>query len=261
MAVSSRARIHRTAVIAPSAVVEDDVQIGAGTIIDRLAVIRNGTRIGRHNRIGSGAQIGIEPQDYHYRGESSWCVIGDRNIIREYATISRATGSGRQTVVGDDNFIMTYVHIAHNCIIGRRTVIASAAQIGGYVEIDDYAVVGGLSGIHQYCRIGFCAMLGAKSYLNKDLGPYLLACGNRARVYGINVRGLRKHGFGWRRIHCIKELYESIRTQPFNKPLIRAELRRKHQEPYLREVFKFIKTSRRGILMPAAPGCKKLTLS
>lgn len=261
MAVSSRARIHRTAVIAPDVIVEDDVQIGAGTIIDPFAVIRNGTRIGKHNRIGSGVQIGIEPQDYHYRGESSGCVIGDGNIIREFTTISRATGRGQLTIVGDDNFIMTYVHVAHNCIIGRGTVIASAVQLGGYVEINDYAVVGGLSGIHQFCRIGFCAMLGAKSYLNKDLGPYLLASGNRARVYGINIRGLRKRGFGWRRIHCIKKLYESIRTRPINQPLIRTELRKKYQEPYLREVFKFIRTSRRGILLPEPPGRKKLKLS
>lgn len=213
-------------------------------------MIRRGSRIGRDNRIGAGVQIGTDPQDYHYRGEPSGCKIGDRNVIREYATISRATGRGAQTVIGDDNFIMTYVHVAHNDRIGDKTVIASAVQLGGYVEVQDHAVVGGLSGVHQHCRIGACAMLGAMSYLNKDLAPYLLARGNRASIVGVNIRGLRNNGFSWRGIEAIKACYEVIRVRPINDPGTLGSLQKKYSEPRRRAIIEFIRQSKRGILLP-----------
>ncbi len=250
MTISPQAYIHRTATIGPYSIIEDDVEIGARTIIGSHVVVRRGSRIGRDNRIGTGAQIGIDPQDYHYRGEPSWCLIGDRNVIREYVTISRATGRGERTVIGNDNFIMTYVHIAHNDVVGHGTVIASAVQLGGYVEIQDHAVVGGLSGVHQRCRIGAYAMLGAKSYLNKDLAPYLLARGNRAHIVGINVRGLRNHGFSWRSIESIKTCYGVIRDQPINLSRTLGLLRKKFPDPRRRAIFDFIRSSGRGILLP-----------
>lgn len=258
MTISKQAHIHRSVTIGPYSIIEDDVKIGARTIIGSQVVIRRGSRIGRDNRIGTGAQIGIDPQDYHYQGEPSWCLIGDRNVIREYVTISRATGRGERTIIGNDNFIMTYVHVAHNDIIGHGTVIASAVQLGGYVEVQDHAVVGGLSGVHQRCRIGAYAMLGAKSYLNKDLAPYLLARGNRACIVGVNVRGLRNQGFSWRRIEGIKLFYEVVRTQPsdrFRSPSARPK---GSPGPDRRAILDFIRSSRRGILLPRVdPGHKK----
>lgn len=246
--VSPRAKIHRSVAVGPYAVIEDDVEIGAGTVIGSHAVIRNGSRIGRHNGIHAGVHIGADPQDYHFRGEKSQCVIGDRNVIREYATISRATGRGKATIVGNGNFIMTYVHIAHNNLIGDDTIIASGAQLGGYVTIGDYAVVGGLAGIHQRCRIGRCAMLGAKSYLNQDLPPYLLARGNRARVYGVNVRGLRKRNFTWMEIEQIKRIYTFVRDCPLNRPAYIRRLKKELSGPRLGEILAFFGGTSRGIL-------------
>lgn len=248
--IHPRARIHRSVIIGPFSVIEAGVEIGAQTVIGGHVAIQVGSRIGRGNIISAGVQIGTDPQDYHFRGESSHCVIGDRNVIREYATISRATGNNKETRIGNDNCIMTYVHIAHNDRIGDHTVIASGTQLGGYVEVDDYAVVGGLVGIHQHCRIGKYAMLGAKSYLNKDLAPYLLARGNRARIYGVNVQGLRKNKFSWKDIEKVKGIYGYIRSYPLNQVRCWQALKRKYKGPRLEEIAGFIEDSRRGILMP-----------
>jgi len=248
--VHPHARIHRSVSIGPFTFIEGDVEIGAQTVIGSHVSIRDGSRIGNGNIIAAGVQIGTDPQDYHFRGERSFCVIGDRNVIREYATVSRATGNNQKTRIGSDNCIMTYVHIAHNDGIGNHTVIASGTQLGGYVEVGDHAVVGGLAGVHQHCRIGNYAMLGAKSYLNKDLAPFLLARGNRARVYGVNVQGLRKNKFSWKDIEFIKEIYEYIRTHPLNRLRYGRALKRKYKGPRLAEITGFIEDSQRGILIP-----------
>jgi UDP-N-acetylglucosamine acyltransferase len=248
--IHPRARIHRSAVVGPFAVIEANVEIGARTIIGSHVTIMGGSRIGKDNRISAGVQIGTDPQDYHFRGERSYCVIGDRNIVREYATISRATGNKKETRIGNDNIIMTYVHIAHNDRIGDHTVIASGTQLGGYVTVDDHAVIGGLAGIHQHCRVGKYSMLGAKSYLNKDLAPYLLARGNRARIYGVNTRGLRNNKFAWKDIEKIKEIYQYLRVQPINRSRDITTLKGKFKGPRLEEITDFIEDSRRGILLP-----------
>jgi UDP-N-acetylglucosamine acyltransferase len=248
--IHPRARIHRSAVIGPFAVIEADVEIGARTIVGSHAAIMGGSRIGKDNRISAGVQIGTDPQDYHFRGERSRCVIGDRNTIREYATVSRATGKGEPTLIGNDNCIMTYVHVAHNDRIGDHTVIASGTQLGGYVTVEDHAVIGGLAGVHQHCRIGRYAMLGAKSYLNKDLAPYLLARGNRAKVYGVNVRGLRQNRYTWQDIELIKSVYGFIRSHAMNRTRSRRELKRKYKGGVSDEVIDFIAKSSRGILIP-----------
>jgi UDP-N-acetylglucosamine acyltransferase len=248
--IHPRARIHRSVVIGPFSVIEADVEIGAQTVIGGYVTIRGGSRIGKANIVSAGVQIGTDPQDYHFRGESSLCVIGDRNVIREYATISRATGNNKETRIGNDNCVMTYVHVAHNDRIGDHVVIASGTQLGGYVEVDDYAVVGGLVGIHQHCRIGKYAMLGAKSYLNKDLAPYLLARGNRARVYGVNARGLKMNGFTWTDIERVKAIYGFIRANPMNRDRSRKELKRKYKGRLRDEIIDFLDGSYRGILVP-----------
>uniref|UniRef100_A0A7C4XJN2 Acyl-ACP--UDP-N-acetylglucosamine O-acyltransferase n=1 Tax=candidate division WOR-3 bacterium TaxID=2052148 RepID=A0A7C4XJN2_UNCW3 len=230
-------------------VIEDGVEIGEGTKIGNYVLIKMGTKIGKNNIIYSGAQIGTNPQDYHFKGEYSECVIGDNNIIREYATISRATGEGQKTIIGSNNFIMTYVHIAHNCKIGNNTIIASGTQIGGYVEIDDFVNIGGLCGIHQFCRIGKYSMLGAKSYLNKDLPPYLLAAGNRARIYGVNFRGLLKNSFSTQEIEEIKKMYRIIYRDSYNLTRALAILKQRIPEKIAFEFIRFVENSKRGILL------------
>ncbi len=247
--ISKKAKIDPTVTIGLYSTIEESVVIGAHTMIGSHIVIKRGTTIGNNNQIHSGAQIGVDPQDYHFTGEDSQCIIGNNNIIREYTTISRATGKNNKTIIGNNNFIMTYVHIAHNIRIGNNTIIASGTQIGGYVEIDDFVNVGGLSGIHQFCRIGNYAMLGAKSYLNKDLPPYLLAHGNRAKVYGVNTKGLRRNSFSWKEIEEIKDLFRIIYMSSYNLRESLKILKKRSVTKYSDEFIKFIESSKRGILL------------
>ncbi|MCK4941065.1 acyl-ACP--UDP-N-acetylglucosamine O-acyltransferase [candidate division WOR-3 bacterium] len=246
--VSKKAQIDQSVSIGPYSVIEDDVTIGAHTRIGSHVIIRNGTLIGRGNVISAGAQIGVDPQDYHFEGERSRCIVGDKNVIREYATVSRATGEGNETVIGNNNFIMTYVHVAHNIKIGDNVVISSIAQLGGYVEIGDHANIGGHAGIHQFCRVGQYAMLGAKSYLSKDLPPYLLASGNSARVCCLNTTGLLRSSFQWEEIEEIKNILRIVYYSNNNLTECMQILVQRSSR-YSREFLEFIKTSKRGILL------------
>jgi UDP-N-acetylglucosamine acyltransferase len=234
--------------VGPYSVIEDDVVIGPGCRIGSHVVIRAGAVMGKHNILCSGAQVGVDPQDYHFKGEPSRCVIGNNNVIREYATISRATGEGNDTIIGDNNYIMTYVHVAHNIRIGNNVVISSIAQLGGYVEIGDYANIGGHAGIHQFCRVGKYAMLGAKSYLNKDLPPYLMASGNRASVCGLNTTGLIRNLFSWAEIEEIKNIMRLMYQSQHNLTECTALLE-KRRSCFAFEFLDFLKKSKRGILL------------
>jgi len=243
-----KAKIHRSVKIGDYSIIESNVEIGERTIVDNFVIIKAGTKLGRNNHIHAGAQIGVSPQDYHYQGEKSECIIGDNNIIREYATISRATGYCEKTLIGSNNVIMTYVHIAHNVRIGDHTIIASGTQLGGYVEIGDHANVGGLTGVHQYCRIGRYAMLGAKSYLNKDLPPYTLAQGNRAKVYGINTKGLLRNKFTWQEIEELRGILDLFYRSSMNSAQIIKTLTRKNSSQFAVDFAHFLSSSKRGIL-------------
>lgn len=248
--VSDQAKIHGSVIIGPYTIIERDVEVGARTSIGSHVIIKNGSLIGEDNKICAGAQIGVDPQDYHFKGEPSRCCIGKNNIIREYSSISRATGRNKATIIGDNNFIMTYVHIAHNTKIGNDSVIASGSQLGGYVEVDDFVNIGGLAGIHQFCKIGKYAMLGAMSYLNKDIPPYFLARGNPAKVYGVNIRGLQRMGFTVEDIAAIKELYHIMyRSSRLMTESLKRLKEQRGSNMFIDEILKFIETSKRGILL------------
>jgi UDP-N-acetylglucosamine acyltransferase len=247
--ISKKACIETNVKIGLFSIIEPEVKIGKGTVIGDNVIVRNGSVIGRYNMIKSGVQIGIEPQDYHYQGERSFCVIGDHNLIREYATISCATGADAVTAIGNRNFIMTYVHVAHNVVIGDDTIIASGSQLGGHVMIGNGANIGGLCGIHQFCRIGRMAMLGAKSYLNKDLAPFLLASGNRARIFGVNVKGLKKNGFTSSEIEAIKMIYRRMFYAFDSTEKTLADFGQQAQDVLVSEILNFFSTTKRGILL------------
>ncbi len=246
--ISRKAAIDTGVAIGPYSVIEDDVVIGSGCRVGSHVVIRNGSVIGRNNILHAGSQIGVDPQDYHFKDEPSRCVIGNNNVIREYATISRATGEGNETIIGDNNYIMTYVHVAHNIRLGNNVVISSIAQLGGYVEVGDHANIGGHAGVHQFCHIGKYAMLGAKSYLNKDLPPYLIASGHRARVCGLNTTGLVRNLFSWAEVEEIKDIMRLLYHSKSNLSECMALLEKK-DTPYAREFLDFIRKSKRGILL------------
>jgi UDP-N-acetylglucosamine acyltransferase len=246
--VNSAARVGRNVAIGPFALVEPDVTIGDDCVIGPRVVLRTGAEIGDGCHLGVGAVVGEPPLDFAWRGETSRVRLGRNNDVREYVTIHRATGRDAATVIGDGNLIMPYVHIAHNCRIGNRTTITNACQLAGYVEIGDGAVLGGMTGVHQYVRIGACAMAGACSYLARDLPPFLLGAGNPFRVRGINSVGLRRAGFRPEQLKILRELYRFVYRSERNLTAALNDLPpRLSESPEVRQFIAFARSSRRGL--------------
>lgn len=219
-------RIHATAIVDPEAELADDVEVsayavvgahvrvGAGTRIGAHCVIEGHTTIGRENRIYQFASIGAAPQDKKYAGEPTRLEIGHGNTIREFCTINTGTAQDEGvTRLGDDNWIMAYVHIAHDCRIGSHTIIANATQLGGHVHLGDWAFLGGLSGVHQFVRVGAHAMTGFQTRLAQDLPPFVTAAGNPAQATGINAEGLRRRGYSPERIARVKQMHRILYRQ------------------------------------------------
>ncbi len=190
------ARLGPGVAVGPYAVIGADVVVGPGTRIGPHVVIEDGVRIGADNEISSGATLGTTPQDRHFQGERSYLVIGDRNRIREYVNISRATGEDAATVVGDECLIMCSAHIGHNCRLGDRVIVVNGVQMAGHVQVGDGAYIGGMTGIHQFVHIGRLAMIGGFSLLRQDCPPFMLAEGRPARCRGLNRVGLQRQGIG-----------------------------------------------------------------
>ena len=254
-------QIHSTAIIDPQAELDTEVEIGAYSIIGAGARIGKGSKIHSHvviqgrtilgeaNIVYPFATVGSAPQDLKYKGEPSELIIGNRNTIREYVSLNPGTsGGGMVTRVGDQNLLMMYCHIAHDCIVGNRNVIANGATLGGHVIVDDFVIVGGLVGVHQFVRIGTGAILGAGSMVSKDVPPYCNATGDRARLHGLNVEGLKRRGFDKTIIDAIRKAYRicfqsKLKTDDALKK-IRQEL------PAIAEVEKFVSfiaASQRGV--------------
>jgi UDP-N-acetylglucosamine acyltransferase len=193
--------------------------------------------------------------DTKYGGEDTEVRIGSGNTFFEYSTVHRANGAGNATIIGDDNFIMAYVHVAHNCRIGNRCVITNGVQLAGHVELGDGANIGGLAGIHQFCRIGALAMVGACSYVNKDIPSFMLAAGNPCRVRGLNSVGLRRAGVSDPALAILRQAYCTIYRAGLNLAqalsTIEAELLPQSApgrgEEQLLELVRFIRSSTRGI--------------
>ena len=216
-------RIHQTALINRQAEIDSDVEIGPYSVIGagvrigqqtRVAshvVIEGRTSVGQSNTIYQFATIGSRPQDLKYRGEASELIIGNHNTIREYVSLNPGTaGGGMVTRVGDHNLLMMHCHIAHDCLIGSHNIIANGATLGGHVIVQDYVIVGGLVGIHQFARIGSGAILGAGSMVSKDVPPFCNATGDRARLRGLNLEGLKRRGFTTTAIDALKKAYRII---------------------------------------------------
>ncbi|CAN5173341.1 acyl-ACP--UDP-N-acetylglucosamine O-acyltransferase [soil metagenome] len=216
-------RIHPTAIVDPGAQVADDVEIGpfsivgpavrigAGTRIGAHVVLSGATTLGRDNRIFHHCSIGEAPQDKKYAGEPTRLEIGDGNTIREFCTLNIGTVQGQGvTRVGSDNWIMAYVHVAHDCLVGDHTILANCTQLAGHVEIGDWVILGGLTGVHQYCRVGAHAMTGVATKLTQDVPPFVMAEGNPSSARGLNLEGMRRRGFDSAEQSAIKQAYRLL---------------------------------------------------
>lgn len=253
--------IHPTALLSPSAklgadvcigpysVIGEDVSLGDRTSVGSHVVIDGWTEVGRDCRIFSHAVIGTEPQDLKFRGEKTYVFIGDGAVIREFATINRATvGGGAKTVVGPRSIIMAYAHVAHDCLLGTQVILANAATLGGHVFIEDHAIVGGLCAIHQFCRIGRYAIVGGCTGVNLDIPPFVKAQGNRVRLFGLNSIGLKRHNFPEEALRNLRKAYRILFRSGLNTSeglaRIEAEIRGSAE---VDEFVRFVKTSQRGI--------------
>ncbi len=205
------ARIHETVEIGPYAVIGPHVTVGANTSIGSHSVIEGHTTLGTDNRIAHFVALGGAPQDKKYAGEPTRLDIGNHNTIREFATIHTGTiQDAGVTRVGDHNWIMGYVHIAHDCVVGDHTIFSSNAQIAGHVQVGDWAILGGMSGVHQFVRVGAHAILGGGSIAVKDLPPFILAAGEKAKPHGLNLEGLRRRGFSSADISSLQSAYRTL---------------------------------------------------
>lgn len=209
--VSAGAELDSTVTVGPYVVIGDKVRIDAGTTVGAHAVIEGPTVIGRDNRIFTHAALGAAPQDMKYRGEPTQLHIGDRNTIREFCTFNRGTAQDAGvTRIGDDNWIMAYVHIAHDVQVGSRAILANNATLAGHVHVGDWVIVGGLTGVHQFCKIGAHAMTGFQSHVSQDVPPFMMAAGNPLTVSTFNVEGLRRRGFSKERIALVKQMHRLL---------------------------------------------------
>ena len=217
------ASIHPTAIVDAGAQLDDSVRvgayaligahvrIGAGSSIGPHCVIEGRTTIGRDNTIFQFASLGAAPQDKKYAGEPTELHIGERNTIREFCTFNTGTAQDAGvTRIGDDNWVMAYVHIAHDCQVGSQTILANNATLAGHVHVGDWAIIGGLTGIHQFVKVGAHVMAGFASHISQDVPPFMLVDGNPLAVRGFNAEGLRRRGFDAQRIAAVKQMHRLL---------------------------------------------------
>jgi UDP-N-acetylglucosamine acyltransferase len=259
MPVDPSARIAPTARIHPDArigagcsigefcVIEQDVEIGPGCLLEPYVYVKRWTTLGEGNRISAGTALGTDPLDKEFRGERSYLRIGNRNIIREHYTISRGTKPESVTVLGDDNYIMTSGHIAHDCRIGNATVICSCALVAGYVGIADQAFISGGVVIHQYSKIGRLAMVAGNVRVNSDLPPFFLYSDFNVAAKGLNLVGLRRSGFSAAQIASIKKSYQILYRSGLKLKDALARIEQEVATPEALELVEFVRASDRGI--------------
>jgi UDP-N-acetylglucosamine acyltransferase len=209
--VDPQAELAGTVKVGPYTVIGAGVHIDEGTVVGAHCVIEGPTRIGRDNTIHSHAALGGAPQDMKYRSEPTQLHIGHRNTIREFCTFNRGTTQDVGiTRLGDDNWVMAYVHLAHDVQVGSHTILANNATLAGHVHVGDWVIVGGLTGVHQFCKIGAHAMTGFQSHVSQDVPPFIMASGNPLGVHGFNAEGLRRRGFGRERLALVKQMHRLL---------------------------------------------------
>ncbi|TDG09421.1 acyl-ACP--UDP-N-acetylglucosamine O-acyltransferase [Paraburkholderia guartelaensis] len=252
--VESGAQIDESVEIGPFAVIGANVTIGARTKVGSHSVLEGHTTIGEDNTIGHYASIGGRPQDMKYKGEPTKLTIGNRNTIREFTTLHTGTVQDTGiTIIGDDNWIMAYVHVGHDCRLGNNVIMSSNAQLAGHVFVEDHAIVGGMTGVHQFVRIGAHSMVGGASALVQDVPPFVIAAGNKAVPHGINVEGLRRRGFSADAISALRSAYRTLYKNGLSLEEAKVQLADLAQaggdgDVHVKALLDFVEQSQRGII-------------
>ena len=247
--INPQAKLAKNVVVEPFVTIEKNVEIGSGTWIGSNVTIMEGARIGENCEIFPGAVISAIPQDLKFEGEESLAIIGDNTIIRECATINRATKATGKTIVGKNCLIMAYAHIAHDCVIGNNAIVVNNVAMGGHVEIGEHAIIGGLTAVHQFIKIGKHCMVSGGSLVRKDIPPYVKAGREPLSFIGINSIGLRRKKFSESEITEIQDIYRILyqkgnnNTQAINKIEIDFKVSEIRDE-----IISFVRGSGRGIM-------------
>ncbi len=258
---ATEVEIHPQAIVHPSAeldagvrigpwvLVGPNVRIGAGTEVGAGALIERNTTVGAGCAVHKGAVLGTDPQDLKYGGEETHLEVGERTVIREYATLNRGTSAAGRTRVGDGCLLMAYTHVAHDCRLGDEVILANAVNMAGHVTIEDYAIVGGLTAIHQFVRIGTHAFIGGGSRISQDVVPCCRVAGNPPKMYGLNSVGLERRGVPPEVRAALKKAYRTLFLSGLNvsQGLGRARTEEAEPGPELRHFLDFIARSDRGV--------------
>jgi len=241
--ISPKAIIGKNVLIGPYVVVEDDVIIDDNSQILAGSILQNGTRLGKNCYIGPYASIATIPMDSHFKNEASLAIIGDNVQIRNYVTVSRASGENKATVIANNTMIMPNVHVAHNCQIGKEVVIVSGVKLGGHVEIEDYAFISANTLVHQFCRIGKYALTAAGSGINRDVLPFSMVYGHQAKHFRLNKIGLERRGIVGERYKLIEKAIRAFRKKDW---ALLNELATQSED--IRDMLEYKQSSPRGIL-------------
>jgi len=234
--------------VGPYCIVGKDVSIGKNTVLDSHVVVEGITEIGENNRIYSFVSIGKDSQDLKYRDEPTKTIIGDNNKIREFVTIHRGTDDRWETRVGSNNLLMAYVHVAHDVIVGNGCILANNVTLAGHVTVDDNAIIGGMTPVHQFTRVGSYSMTGGASAVTQDICPFVLAEGNKAKIRGLNLVGLRRRGFTTEQISNLKKTYRLLFRSGLPLKEALAEIKSTYgDDENVMYLLDFIENSDRGI--------------
>lgn len=248
--VDAEAVLGQGVTVGPWAIVGPGVTVGDGCEIGPRVTIERDTVLGEDCRIFTGAVLGTDPQDLKFQGERTLLEVGDRTVIREYATLNRGTSASGRTVVGSDCLLMAYTHVAHDCELGNHVILSNSVNMAGHVIMEDWVIVGGITPIHQFVRIGAHAFVGGGSRIPQDVPPYTRVAGSPAKLYGLNSVGLERRGFSPETRQALKRAYRILFQSKLT--LSKAVARAEEEIPGVPEVghlLSFIRASERGITL------------
>lgn len=246
--VHPEAKLGDNNIIGPFCYIDKNTVIGDNNVFQNSVTINYGARIGSNNEIFPGASISTKPQDLKFQGEETTCEIGSNNSIRENVTISRGTASKGKTVVGNNNLLMENMHLAHDCVLGNHCIIGNSTKFAGEVCIDDNAVISATVLCHQFCKIGGYVMIQGGCRFSLDIPPYVIAGKEPTRYAGVNLVGLRRHGFSRELIENIHESYRLLYSEGILKDGIQKIKDNIEITPEIQYIIDFVETSKRGII-------------
>ncbi len=247
--IHPKAQLGKNVQVEHFSTIYEDVIIGDNCIIHPNVTIFPGTRIGSNCTIFPGAVLGAIPQDLKFAGEYSTVEIGNNVVIRECTTVNRGTSNSGTTKVGDNTLLMAYVHVAHDCVIGKNCILANTTNLAGHILIDDFVYFGGMSGAHQFTKIGKHSFISGGSMIGKDVPPFCLVMRNPAQYAGINAVGLKRAGFTKEDIHTIQDVYRYVFGNGLNTTQAVQKVEEEIQQSAVRDtILDFIKNAERGII-------------